>query len=75
MEKLLKYLEGKNKSEFARRLGFKHAQNFFALLPRRDGRPPVKGIGVKTARRIVAATGGEVTFEDLLGAQPARKAA
>lgn len=64
------WLEGRNKSEFARACGFKNTQQLFHYLRRKDGRPPVKRIGLKTARRIVRATNGALTLEALL-AEPA----
>jgi len=66
------WLEGRNKSAFARACGFKNTQQLFHYLRRKDGRPPVKRIGLKTARRIVRASEGAFTLEALLGEpQPA----
>lgn len=73
--RLAQYLEGKNKSAFARAIGLKHEQAIFAYLPRRDGRPPRRTPSRALALRIVAATEGAVTLEDLFAAPPPRREA
>jgi len=72
---LADYLDDKNKSEFARRLGFRHTQALFDYLPRRDGRPPRRAMTAQLARRIVALTGGDVDYNALFGPIPSQKAA
>lgn len=64
------YLEGRNKTAFALACGFKHSQQLFAYLRRKDGRPPRKRIGATVARRFVRASDGVLTLEALL-AEPA----
>lgn len=71
---LAEYLKGKNKSEFARKLGLSHTQNLFDYLPRRDGRPPRRKMTADLARRIVKATEGALDFNALLAPFPSQQA-
>lgn len=72
---LLDWLKGRNKSAFARTIGI-HPNTLFHYLPRRDGRPAPRTMTVHVARRVVAATNGAVTFNDLFGTiEPAQAAA
>jgi len=64
---LAEYLAGKNKAAFARAIGLKHSQSLHALLPGKNGQKPRRTLSAALAKRIVAATDGAVTYEDLFG--------
>lgn len=75
-EALAAYLDGRNKAEFARRCGFPEAQRLYHYLPRKNGKPPLRRMSREVAERIVAASAGALSFNDLFGyAPPAREAA
>jgi hypothetical protein len=74
---LAAYLKGRNKADFARRCGFAEAQRIYHYLPRKNGKGPLRRMSRDVAERIVAASHGALSFNDLFGYEPphAEKAA
>lgn len=61
------YLIGKNKRAFGRAIGLAEPSNIYGYLRGRDGGAPRKRFSRKFAQRVVAETGGAVTFNELYG--------
>lgn len=74
-EALARYLEGKNKAQFARDIGLCHPHALYHLLPRKDGRGPLRPMTRKIAEAIVDFTGGALTLDELFGRAPAPRPA
>lgn len=74
-EALARYLKGKNKAQFARDIGLCHPHALYHLLPRRDGRAPIRPMTRKIAEAIVDFTGGALTLDELFGRAPAPRPA
>lgn len=69
------YLQGKNKRAFGRTIGLAEPSNIYRYLRGRDGTEPRQRFSRKFAERVVEATGGAVTFNELYGLTAAKAAA
>lgn len=67
---LAAYLKGRNKAEFARQCGFTWAQSLYHFLPRKNGKGPLRRMSRDVAERIVAASGGALSYNDLFAYVP-----
>jgi len=71
------YLRGKNKLAFGRKIWPQSPRLIWRYLSKTDGAPPTRRPTRDLARRMIAASGGALTYEGLFGLpeKPAQQAA